>query len=61
MMNKTHTFSSKRGYNLVCNKVIQTEGTHCDIINAYIIKVRETKKASQRCFETGLSRVSVPG
>lgn len=39
MMNKTHTFPSEREHNLVVNKVMRTEHTHCDMKNAYIIKV----------------------
>lgn len=40
MTDKTHTFPSKRGHNLVGNKVMQAGHTHCDIINVYIIKTQ---------------------
>ena len=39
MMNKTHTFPSERGHNLVVNKVMRTEHTHGDMKNAHITKV----------------------
>lgn len=54
-MNKALTLPSKRGHNLLGNKIMQTEHIHCDKRSAYIIKVPTVQKQRLQRESEGLS------